>query len=85
MCAHCYKAASEESRYAILGLLKKGGESSVGALARRTNLTQPTVTHHLKLLQDVGLVRMRKAGRVHYYALKKESECFSECGLLLNL
>lgn len=84
MCAHCYKLASEKVRLRILKILKKGPQR-VTNLVNRLEVTQPTVTHHLKLLEAAGLVRMEKRGVEHFYSLATDSECFTECGLLLGL
>ncbi len=42
---------------------------SVGELADRLGLTQPTVSHHLKELRRAGLVRLHGEGRTHYCSL----------------
>jgi len=34
------------------------------------NLTQPTASHHLKILENAGLVKSRKEGKWVYYRLK---------------
>jgi DNA-binding transcriptional ArsR family regulator len=54
-------------------------------MVERLHVKQPTVTHHLKLLAAAGLIKMKKEGREHLYSLATESECFSECGLLIGL
>lgn len=84
MCVHCYKLASDEGRHKILSLLSKKPRT-VSELTERLHVKQPTVTHHLRRLADAGLVRMSREGRVHRYALAKESKCFDECGLLKGL
>ena len=42
---------------------------SVTELWTALRLPQPTVSHHLRLLRDAGLVRRRRAGRTAFYAL----------------
>ncbi len=84
MCVHCYKLASDEGRHQILTLLKEH-PMSVGQLTERLHVKQPTVSHHLKLLADAGLIRAEKEGKVRRYTLEVDSECFSECGLLSEL
>jgi ArsR family transcriptional regulator len=76
--------AADPTRHRILSLLKGDG-ASVKALTARLGVRQPTVTHHLKKLEDAGLVRMEKRGREHWYFLEAHSECFVECGLLEGL
>lgn len=63
----------------------KGKTLNVGEITERLHVKQPTVSHHLKLLADAGLVRITKQGRTRRYALETDSECFSECGLLKGL
>ena len=48
---------------------EEGGERSVSTLADRVESTQPNVSKHLKLLQDVGLVRRRQQGTTVYYSI----------------
>jgi ArsR family transcriptional regulator len=84
MCVQCYKLASDEARHRILTMLK-GKTLNVGEITERLHVKQPTVSHHLKLLADAGLVRITKQGRTRRYALETDSECFSECGLLKGL
>ncbi len=62
------KALADETRLRILGLLAQCGELSVGDLARRLNLKDPTVSHHLTVLRDLDLVAVRAQGTTHYYA-----------------
>ena len=84
MCVQCYKLASDEGRHKILTLLK-GKPLGVNQLTERLHVKQPTVSHHLKLLADAGLVRIKKVGRNRVYSLATDSECYSECGLLAGL
>lgn len=86
MCAHCYKAAAEASRYRLLAILKAEKEGlNVSSLARRLKLRQPTVTHHLKTLEGAGLVVGERHGREKRFRLNRKSECYDECGLLRGL
>ena len=63
------KALANESRLKLLGLLA-GQERSVKELAEQLNLKEPTVSHHLARLQELGLVRMRPEGTTHRYQLQ---------------
>jgi ArsR family transcriptional regulator len=45
------------------------GELSVGEIVERLGLTQPTVSKHLKVLRDHGLVSVREEGQHRYYSL----------------
>ncbi len=67
MVAHL-KLLANEARLKLLGLVT-AQERSVGELADIMELKEPTVSHHLAKLSEAGLVRMRREGNVHYYAL----------------
>lgn len=56
-----FRALGEPIRLRILQTLERG-ESSVSALALAVGSTQPNVSKHLRLLQDVGLVARRQQG-----------------------
>lgn len=66
------KVLADESRLKLVGLLANQ-ELSVGELAERLNLKEPTVSHHLARLQQLGLVRMRAEGTTHRYQLQGEA------------
>ncbi|MDF1521817.1 MAG: metalloregulator ArsR/SmtB family transcription factor, partial [Trueperaceae bacterium] len=63
-----FKALANETRLRIVGILANR-EASVGDLADLLEVREPTVSHHLKQLVDVGLVRAEKRGRWTYYEL----------------
>jgi DNA-binding transcriptional ArsR family regulator len=63
-----FNAIAEAHRRDILDALVDG-EASVGELVERLELAQPQVSKHLKVLAEVGLVRMRAAGRNRLYRL----------------
>ncbi len=44
---------------------------------------QPTVSHHLKLLEDADLVHVRQEGRQHFYTLNQQRVTFC-CGQLMQ-
>ena len=63
-----FNAIAEPQRRDIL-LLLKGGERSVNDIARDLGVAQPRASKHLRVLRDVGLVRVREKGRQRLYAL----------------
>lgn len=63
-----FKALADASRLRLLGLLASG-EHSVDELAAMLHLRAPTVSHHLGKLRELGLVRLRAEGNVHFYRL----------------
>ena len=42
------------------------------ALSDKFNITQPTLSHHMKILVNCGIVNDRKEGKWHYYSLNKK-------------
>ena len=45
---------------------------SVGDLANKLDVTQPTVSHHLAILREAGLVNSREQGKQTFYTLNQE-------------
>ncbi|HLX36499.1 MAG TPA: metalloregulator ArsR/SmtB family transcription factor [Candidatus Binataceae bacterium] len=67
-----FKALADESRLKLIGLLAER-ERNVQELASRLKLKEPTVSHHLALLREAGLVQMRGDGNTHWYRLEFET------------
>jgi ArsR family transcriptional regulator len=63
-----FRALGEPLRLRILQVLARG-ESGVSALARIVGSTQPNVSKHLRILQEVGLVERRPQGSVANYSI----------------
>lgn len=63
-----FKVLGNESRLKILGLLANE-ERSVGELAALLELREPTVSHHLATMKELGLVKVRAEGNVRIYWL----------------
>jgi DNA-binding transcriptional ArsR family regulator len=63
-----FNAIAEPQRRQILVLLR-GGETPVTELARNLGMTQPQASKHLRVLREVGLVRVRGAGKQRLYDL----------------
>jgi len=63
-----FKALGDRTRLRILKLLK-AREMCVCEVMTALNLTQPTASHHLHVLEDAGLVRNRREGKWVFYSL----------------
>jgi DNA-binding transcriptional ArsR family regulator len=63
-----FNAIAEPQRRAILTLLR-GGERPVTELGRDLGMSQPQASKHLRVLREVGLVRVRGAGKQRLYGL----------------
>ncbi|MCQ3937378.1 MAG: transcriptional regulator [Chloroflexi bacterium] len=46
---------------------------SVGELTEKLKVTQPTVSHHLAILREAGLVNVREEGKQTFYSLNQEN------------
>ena len=68
--AAVFRILAEASRLAILYCLMEGGEMSVGQIVRATGRNQATVSKHLKLMAEVGLLARRKQGLQVFYRLQ---------------
>ncbi len=64
------KTLADESRLTLLRLLYQR-ECTVGVLAEQVNLKEPTVSHHLSRLREVGLVTLRADGNQRFYRLNE--------------
>ncbi len=63
-----FKVLGNESRLKILGLLADQ-ERSVGELAEMLSVKEPTVSHHLSQMKELGLVHVRADGNARLYQL----------------
>jgi DNA-binding transcriptional ArsR family regulator len=66
--AESFKALGDPTRLRIMALLFNG-ERTVGDLADHLVVSQSAVSHQLRLLRNLDIVRNRKEGREVYYAL----------------
>jgi DNA-binding transcriptional ArsR family regulator len=67
-----FNAVAEARRREILNYLA-GTERPVGEIVLALGLEQPSVSKHLRVLRDVGLVRMRRQGRQKLYRTNAEA------------
>jgi ArsR family transcriptional regulator len=65
-----FKALCEENRINIIRLLLER-EHCVCELMEKLNLSQSTVSHHVKILKQAGLLNERSRGKWNYYSLHK--------------
>lgn len=66
--ARLLKALADPTRLRILSLLSRhAGDISVFEIVECFTLEQPTISHHLRILRDAGLVDCRKKGLWAYY------------------
>ncbi len=63
-----FKALNDPTRREILELLKDK-DMSAGDIAAQFNMTRPSISHHLDLLKQAGLVVSVKEGQFQYYSI----------------
>jgi ArsR family transcriptional regulator len=66
--ARVFKAFSDEKRLTILKMLQSG-EKCACVLLEQLEIAQPTLTHHMKILIDSGIVTARKESRWTHYSI----------------
>ena len=72
--ARLLKALADPTRLRILSLLgRHEGEVCVFEIVESFTLEQPTISHHLRILRDAGLVDCRKKGLWAYYYVRREA------------
>ncbi len=57
----------------------------VGEIAKKTHLTRPSVSHHLQILKEAGIVNMRKEGTRNYYYISADKTQWKNIVNLVNL
>jgi ArsR family transcriptional regulator len=67
--AGVFKALADPTRVSIVNRLASGEECCVCDLTGAFALSQPTVSHHLRILRDAGLVEAERRGTWAYYRL----------------
>ena len=97
-CMPLFIALGDKVRLSIVELLTEAAGSSQGAIdfenhamnvneiTRRTSLSRPAISHHLKILKDAGLVGVRQDGTANYYylTLRDSTRSLMELGYRLE-
>lgn len=72
------KALGQEQRLAMVGMMSER-EHTVGEMAAMLDLSEPTVSHHIGRLREVGLLQLRMDGNQRFYSLnQKRVETFKK-------
>ena len=69
--ASILKALGDENRIHILKMLRSG-EKCACRILEELNISQPTLSHHMKILCDAGIVTGRKEGKWTHYSVNKD-------------
>lgn len=89
-CENCRKvmiALGDENRqHLILEMMKMESCSGarVGDITERTHLSRPAVSHHLQILKDAGILKVRKETTKNYYYFDPDMESFDRLILVLQ-
>lgn len=79
-CRNILLALGDENRQhmilAMMGMEHCGGVR-VGAITEKTNLSRPAVSHHIRILKDAGLLKMRREGTRNYYYFDADTEAMN--------
>lgn len=78
-CKNILVALGDENRQRmILDMMKMGDCSGVrvNEITQKTRLSRPAVSRHLRILKDVGIVKMRREATKNYYYFDPDEESF---------
>lgn len=78
-CSKLLIALGDETRQHLIMEMMKIGDCSgvrVGEITKKSNLSRPAVSHHLKIMKEAGIVRMRKEGTKNYYYFDPNMDSF---------
>ena len=79
-CQKILLALGDENRqHLILEMMKMDecGGVRVGAITEKTNLSRPAVSHHIQILKEAGILKMRREGTKHYYYFDADTEAMN--------
>lgn len=69
---HIFKAISDRHRQNILFLINENKKINATEIIKKIKLSQSTVSHHLKILTDAGLIKVVKQGKNAIYSVDKK-------------
>ena len=84
-CQKILVALGDENRQHMILEMMKMGECSgvrVNEITQKTHLSRPAVSHHLQILKEAGILKMRREGTKNYYYFDPDMKSF---GLLIQV
>ena len=87
-CTKILTAIGDETRLHLIFEMMHFGNCNgvrVCEITEKSNLSRPAVSHHLQILKDAGIVKMRKEGTKNYYYFDPEMESFEKLIATLQL
>lgn len=80
-------ALGDEIRQHLILVMMQNGDCSgmrVNDIAENTRLSRPAVSHHLQILKDAGIVKLRREGTKNYYYFDADMEALDRLIGMLN-
>lgn len=80
-CRKALLALGDENRqHLILEMMRmeQCGGVRVGMITERTHLSRPAVSHHLQILKDAGILKMRREGTKNYYYFDADADAMNQ-------
>lgn len=74
--ARVFKAFCDENRLMILSMLQNG-EKCACVLLEKLEISQPTLSHHMKMLCESGIVTPRKEGKWTHYSINESGSNYA--------
>ena len=67
-----YRALGDATRYRIVRMLAESEELGCADLLAAFRLSAPALSHHTRILQECGLITVRKEGPYHFFRLRRD-------------
>lgn len=80
-CRKVLLALGDENRqHLMVEMMQMGqcGGARVGAITEKTHLSRPAVSHHIRILKEAGILKMRREGTKNYYYFDGDMEAIGE-------
>lgn len=79
-CQKILLALGDETRQHLMLEMMRAGDCRgirVGTITERTHLSRPAVSHHIQILKDAGILKMRREGTKNYYYFDADMEAMN--------
>lgn len=85
LCRRTFIALGDAVRQQIVMTLLNGpaGGMRVGDITAGTSLSQPAVSHHLQILRDAQIIKMRRRGTMNFYSMNTDKACWRDITALV--
>lgn len=86
-CQKVLTAIGDEVRQHLMTVMMLSEECNglrVGDIAAKSNLSRPAVSHHLQILKDAGIIKMRREATKNYYYFDADMTAFNSLIKMLN-